>query len=200
MTDTASASGSNLPQTDPDADILPRLARHDPAAMGLLMDRHLTSLKSMAWHMLGDEMAAEDIAQETFIRAWNQAPDWQIGRARFSTWMYRVAKNLCLDRLRKKSEVYTNEVPEISDTRPDAEEELARAQLAAGQKSLVEAALGSLPERQRLAIVLFHYEEKSQIEAADILQINVRAFESLLARARGNLKTRLKGAKAQLTE
>ncbi len=200
MTDTEPASGDPIPQTDPDADILLRLADGEQAAMGILMDRHLGPLKSMAWHMLGDEMAAEDITQETFLRAWKQAPDWQAGRAKFSTWMYRVAKNLCLDRLRKKTEIFTDEVPDTGDGRTDAEQELTHIQQEDRRKARIDEALQALPERQRLAVVLFHYQEKSQIEAAQILQINVRAFESLLARARSNLKSRLLSAKTELME
>jgi len=212
MNGTHSASGSHDPQTpvktpvkvidrvDPDADILLELARGNAAALAQLMDRHLAAIKSAAWHMLGDEMMAEDIAQEVFLRAWKQAPNWQPGQAKFSTWLHRVAKNLCYDRLRKKKEIYPDTVPDMVDDSPQAAQTLEMRQNHNVQKSRIETALAELPERQRMAITLCHYRELSQIEAADIMEIGVRAYESLLARARKNLREQLQNHKSELLE
>ena len=184
--------------TDPDHDILQALAAGDHSALGLLMERHLRSLKSLAWHMLGDEMMAEDIAQEVFIKAWKQAPTWQSGNAKFSTWLHRVAKNLCYDRLRKKREVYMEIVPEMVDTASLADAALITQDTDSSQKHLIEKALKKLPERQHMAIVLCHYQNKSQKQAAAILEMNTRAYESLLARARQNLRQQLKPHKKNI--
>jgi len=212
MNGTYTASGSSDPQTsaqlpskgivrpDPDADILLALARGQSRALGILMDRHLLSIKSVAWHMLGDEMMAEDIAQEVFLRAWKQAPNWQSGQAKFSTWLYRVAKNLCYDRLRKKQEVYPEVLPDMLDEAPEAAQSLEASQNHNTQKTKIEHAMKNLPKRQRMAIVLCHYRELSQIEAADIMEISVRAYESLLARGRKNLKQQLLPHKSELLE
>ena len=184
------ASGS----PDPDADILPGLAAQEQAALRVLMERHLRSLKSLAWHLLKDDWAAEDIAQEVFLKTWQQAPSWETGNAKLVTWMRRVATNLCLDRLRKKKEDLPGEVPDIADDKASALSGL----MEQDGKSRIEAALAALPERQKAAVVLCHYQECSQVEAAEILALSVRAYESLLARARRNLKEMLADDKHDL--
>lgn len=191
---------------DPDADILKILAAGNPRrqhqALTLLMERHLQAIKSLAWYMVRDEMMAEDIAQEVFIRAWKQAPTWKTGGesggAKFSTWLYRVAKNLCYDHLRKRTEIYSDALPEPVDETPNAQEGLLAREAQTAQKARIEVALLKLPARQLMAITLCHYQNKSQNEAADILEINVRAYESLLARGRQNLRLQLKAHKKDI--
>jgi len=208
MNGTDSAAGSHDPpssiktldKVDPDADILLDLARGMPSALGVLMERHLKAVKSTAHYMLGDEMMAEDIAQDVFLKAWKHAPNWQPGKAKFSTWLHRVTRNLCYDRLRKKNEIYSNAVPDMMDGNPQAAQILQERQNHSAQKSKIEHALANLPERQRMAITLCHYRELSQFEAADIMEIGVRAYESLLARARKNLKEQLQSHKSELLE
>lgn len=208
MNGTHSASGSHEPpdiplglhKVDPDADILSDLAHGQSSALSVLMDRHLAAIKGSAYYMLGDEMMAEDIAQEVFLRAWKQAPNWQPGKAKFSTWLHQVTRNLCYDRLRKKQEVYPDTVPDMVDNSPEASQVLQDQQNHSAQKSKIEQALAGLPERQRMAITLCHYRELSQIEAADIMEVGVRAYESLLARARKNLKEQLLSHKSELLE
>jgi len=202
MTGHVTASGLENPRQDPDADILMALARGSQAekatALSTLMDRHLGSIKSLAWHMMGDEMIAEDVAQETFLKAWNQADRWEPGRAKFSTWLHRVTKNACFDRLRKKKEIYSDSVPELQDDAPNAAQIMMTIETEQTQKDHVNMALQKLPERQLAAITLCHYENKSQSEAAEILEIGVRAYESLLARARRNLRDELSAYKTEL--
>ncbi len=210
MTGTQPASGSrhrqpdqaqpDLPPRDPDADILARLARGQSSALGELMDHHLAAIKSCARYMVGDEMIAEDIAQDVFIKAWKQAPNWQPGRAKFSTWLYRVTKNLCYDHLRKKTEIYPDALPDMVDAQLLPPQIIEQDQTSALQKTRVDYAMAHLPERQRLAIILCHYRELSQIEAADIMEIGVRAYESLLARGRKNLRAQLLRHKPELLE
>ncbi len=205
MTGTQPASGSghlqrDLAPRDPDADILLKLARGQSSALDELMNRHLAAIKSCAWHMVGDEMMAEDIAQDVFIKAWKQAPSWQEGRAKFSTWLYRVTKNMCYDRLRKKTEIYPEILPDMVDERLLANQVIEQDQTRKAQKTRVERAMAHLPKRQRLAITLCHYRELSQIEAADIMEIGVRAYESLLARGRKNLRKQLLRHKPEILE
>ena len=202
MTGHITASGLEYPRQDPDADILVALAQGSQSeksqALATLMDRHLGSIKSLAWHMMGDEMTAEDIAQETFLKAWNQADRWEPGRAKFSTWLHRVTKNACLDRLRKKKEIYSDTVPEMQDGAPNAAQVMMTNETEQTQKEHVNMALQRLPDRQLAAITLCHFENKSQSEAAAILEIGVRAYESLLARARRNLRDELSAYKTEL--
>ena len=143
--------------------------------------------------MLADPTEAEDVAQETMLRLWRMAPDWRPGEAALATWLYRVASNLCLDRLRRRRET-GGEAPETADEAPSALETLARADRAAALR----AALDGLPDRQRLAIVLRHLEERSNPEIAAILGVSVEAVESLLARGRRELAARLVPRRAEL--
>lgn len=202
MTGQISASGANPPRLDPDADLLSALAHGTQSqksqALTQLMERHLNAIKSMAWHMMGDEMMAEDIAQETFLKAWTHANDWQPGRAKFSTWLHRVGKNLCYDRLRKKREIYSDTLPELPDMAPLATHMMISQEDETAQKAAVQEALHKLPERQLMAITLCHFQNLSQVEAADIMEIGVRAYESLLARGRRNLRSVLGTQKEQL--
>jgi RNA polymerase sigma-70 factor (ECF subfamily) len=173
---------------DPDFDLVVRAGRGDPAAAQALVARKLPRITGLAARMLGDPVEAEDVAQETFLRAWKQAPRWKEGSARFDTWLHRVALNLCYDRLRRRREQPTAEPPEQTDTgaAPD------RGLLAADVGRRVAAALQALPERQREAVVLCHYQELGNIEAAGVMEVSVEALESLLARGRRSLRAALK--------
>lgn len=172
---------------DPDANLILAMAAGDSSALSDIMDLHLSSLKSLAWHMLGDDAAAEDVAQEVFLKAWIQARKWEPGRAKFITWMKRVATNACLDRLRKKKEILSDTLPERADGAISADAAMIETDTA----QAVRAAIDTLPERQRAALTLCHFQDMSQSDAADILEITVSAYESLLARARRSLKAAL---------
>ena len=137
--------------------------------------------------MLGDPREAEDVAQETFLRAWKQAPRWTPGAARFDTWLHRVALNLCYDRLRRRREIVTAEPPDRADEGPGPDRGLQARD--AGRR--VNAALQALPARQREAIVLCHYQELGNIEAASLMGVSVEALESLLGRGRRALRAAL---------
>lgn len=174
---------------DPDAALVRRIGEGDARAAEALVDRHLAGLTALAVRMLADRGEAEDVAQEVFLRVWRHAADWRPGEAKFSTWMRRVATNLCLDRLRRRREIVTDAPPEQIDAGPDGYDVLHAKDVARE----VEAALAALPPRQRAAITLCHFEERSNIEAAEILETTVEAVESLLSRARRALKATLSG-------
>lgn len=184
----------STPHIDPDADLIRAMAQGDSSALSSMMDLHLKSIKSLAWHMLGDDAAAEDVAQEVFLKGWLQARKWEPGRAKFVTWMKRVATNTCLDRLRKKKEVLSDTLPERVDGAISADAALVETQTSGA----VQNAIARLPERQRAALTLCHFDDMSQVEAADILEISVAAYESLLARARRSLRGALEPDKDTL--
>lgn len=142
---------------------------------------------ALARRMLGDAGEAEDVAQEVFVRAWKQAPRWAPGAGKFDTWMHRVALNLCYDRLRRRREHPMAEPPERPDPSASAEQGLADQDLS----RRVEAAVAALPERQREAVVLCHYQELTNIEAAELMGVSVEALESLLSRGRRGLRAAL---------
>ncbi|WP_297801253.1 RNA polymerase sigma factor [uncultured Brevundimonas sp.] len=172
---------------DPDEDLLCRVAQGDPAAIQSMVSRKLPRLLTLATRMLSDAVEAEDVAQEAMLRVWKQAPRWKPGEARFDTWLHRVAMNLCYDRLRRRRETLMDTVPETVDEGPAPD----RGLLAAETGARVQACLMRLPDRQREAIVLCHYQELGNIEAARIMDVSVEALESLLSRARRSLRASL---------
>lgn len=172
---------------DPDGDLIPRLAAGDEAALSELMTRRLNTIHALAARMLGDAVMAEDVAQTVFFKTWTNAPKWKPGQARLLTWMYRVAINQCLDILKRKGPVYSDKVPDIEDARASAVDLLS----ADDDAARVKLAMMALPDTQRAAITLCYFEDLSQKDAASILGIGVKAYESLLSRGRKNLKKAL---------
>ena len=153
-----------------------------------MVEKKLGRLLSLAERLLGRRGEAEEVVQEVFVRLWKQAPHWQPGRARFDTWLHRVALNLCYDRLRgRQDEEPYGEEHEPTDPAPQPDESLDAAQ----RGQAVARALAALPARQREALVLQYYQGLSNIEAAQLMGVSVEALESLLARARRALRERL---------
>ena len=169
---------------DPDIDLLPALRAGEPSAFTQLMDRHLRSVHGLAWHMLGDVSRAEDVSQETFLRFWQTAPSWTDGAATILTWLRKVATRICIDEIRRKAPIFTDDVPDVPDPSGSADRMLMADDIA----RRVRDALDRLPERQRAAIALSYYQDVSQRDGAAILDIGEKAYESLLSRARQQLK------------
>lgn len=145
----------------------------------------------------GDRAEAEDVAQETMLRLWRVAPQWRQGETKVTTWAYRVATNLCIDRQRsrgRKRQMALDDAPEVADGAVGAEERLQDA----GRMAALEAALADLPDRQRQAVVLRHLEGMTNPEIAAIMEIGVEAVESLTARGKRALAAILSGRKADL--
>lgn len=172
---------------DPDEDLVRRVGRGDPAAVQALVARKLPRMLALAQRMLNDAAEAEDVAQEAMLRAWRQAPSWRPGQAKFDTWLHRVGLNLCYDRLRRRREIATDAPPDRPDEGPAPD----RGLLAADVGRRVQAALSALPDRQREALVLCHYQELTNIEAARLMSVSVEALESLLSRGRRVLRQAL---------
>lgn len=173
---------------DPDAEFVRKAGAGDKRAAEALVRRHLPRMVGLARRMLSDAAEAEDVAQEVFLRVWREAPRWQPGAAKFETWMHRVAINLCYDRLRRRREQPDAEAGlRVADPAPLA----SQAWLAQQRAAKVQGALATLPERQRAAISLVHFQERTNIEAAEMLEVSVEALESLLARGRRALKAAL---------
>lgn len=179
---------------DPDDDLVRAVGAGDRRAAAELVGRHLPRMVGLARRMLGDHAEAEDVAQEVFLRVWKHAAAWRPGQAKFETWMHRVAMNLCLDRLRRAG----RNGGEVNPDTPDMRASATRAVDDRQRRERVRDALMTLPERQRAAVVLCYYQDRSNIEAADILGLSVDALESLLSRARRSLKAQLAADRADL--
>ena len=175
------------PQSADDDTLMARIAVRDAEAFRVVVDKHAGKAHRIAWRMLGDPIEAEDVAQEAMLKLWEQADRWQAGSAGVGAWLNRVATNLCLDRLRRRRFASDEDVPERVDETPLAD---ARIDSEWMRRRAMQA-VQSLPDRQRAAIVLTYYEECSNLAAAEILGLNIKAFESLLLRARQALKAAL---------
>jgi RNA polymerase sigma-70 factor (ECF subfamily) len=171
-----------------DGELLRRVVAGEQAAARQVVGQHLPSITRFAFRMLGDATDAQDVAQESFLRLWRAAERWE-PRAKLSTWLHRVAHNLCVDRLRTRREVPLDAAPEGSDPEEEPARQLERHQMV---RSVVEA-LDALPERQRAALALVYYEGMSNLQAAEVMGVHVDAIESLLARGRRKLRQKLAG-------
>jgi len=171
-----------------EAALVAAVGNGDGRAFRLLMARHLGSIVSVARRMLRDDAEAEDMAQEAFLRLWRSSATLEIGPAGIRPWLRRVVSNLCLDRVRGQGRVtVVEELPEV----PEPAKQLAGLESQDTQRR-VELAMQRLPERQRLALTLFHFEGLSQIEIGQVMGVSDEAVESLLSRARRQLKADLK--------
>jgi RNA polymerase sigma-70 factor (ECF subfamily) len=172
-----------------DEALLVRVASRDPAAFRLIVDRHMPRLIMLARRLLRDDAEAEDVAQEAMLRLWRLGQGLEVGPAGVGPWLKRVVSNLAIDKLRVRGRVdVTDEVPE----QPQAADQLRRLE----RRELadrVEEALRGLPDRQRLALTMFHYEGLSMQEVGSMMGVSAEAVESLLARARRSLKVALAG-------
>ena len=177
-----------------DEELLARFASGDQAAARALTARHAPRVLGLSRKMLRDEMEAEDVTQEAMLRLWKIAPDWREGEAKVSTWLHRVASNLCIDRLRKRKRggPPLDDIAEPPDPAPSATARL----IAKDRASAVTEAMRRLPERQRIAIALRHFEDLGNPEIAERLEISVEAVESLLARGRRALAKDLASSRA----
>lgn len=169
--------------SDRDEELLQRVADGDDKAFSLLVDRHAATVLALARRMIRNEDDAHDITQETFVRLWKQAGEWQSGRAALSTWLYRVTTNLCLNhiqRWQKRVHSLDKELIESVDPAPPAEELLMKGQ----RVKAAQAAIDTLPDQQRAAVTLFYTAGLSTAETALALELTVKATESVLVRVR----------------
>ncbi|WP_424984612.1 RNA polymerase sigma factor [Microbulbifer sp. S227A] len=176
--------------------LLVLFANGEQAAARELTERLAPRALGVAMRVLGDRAEAEDVAQEAMMRLWRMAPDWQTGKAKVSTWLYRVTLNLCLDikRRRRGGMARLDDVPDPPDPGESAAEHLQQTARA----DALQAALETLPDRQREAVVLRHLEGLSNPEIAEIMEISTEAVESLTARGKRALSRELAGRKDEL--
>jgi RNA polymerase sigma-70 factor, ECF subfamily len=171
---------------DSDEALMARVAGGDERAFQLLSRRHLPAMLGLARRILGNAAEAEDVAQEAFMRVWTHAPRWQ-PLAQFRTWLTRVVINLCLDRKRRAPWVELETAGEIADPARDAGEKAEDDE----RERMLAAAIEKLPVRQRSAIVLTYGDGMSNAQVADVLDTSVSAVETLLVRAKQNLRRAL---------
>jgi RNA polymerase sigma-70 factor (ECF subfamily) len=182
---------------EPDNELMKRVAKGDDDAFRILFERHYRLAYSVIYRQLGVQSIAEDLVQEAFLRVYRAAPKYE-PTAKFSTWLYTVVTNLCLnykrDRARDKLRLLSsgpedegNPLEQLAASVEPDHDSLDQAERA----RVVREAIAELPENQRLALILSRYEDKSYEEVAEILKTTVAAVKSLTSRARETLRERL---------
>ena len=174
---------------DGDAELLQAVAGGDRTAFDRLSRRHLDRAYGVALRMTGSRADAQDVVQDVFLRLWQRPEAWRPGQAMFSTWLYRVVVNRCLDLKRRPKNTDLDSVEEPQDPDANAEDSL----LDAERNRALDHAVNQLPERQRAAIVLTYTAGMRNAEAASAMDISVKAFEALLVRAKRELRDFLAG-------
>ena len=187
-------------QADPDAALMLRVKRGDRAAFAGLVEKYQQPLFNFVYRTLRDETESEDVAQNTFLQVWKSRARYQ-RTAKFTTWLFTIARNLCLNEIRRRSRHPAESIEEAHaehDDQPRQQYE-DRTHIAAPEKLLhgelagkIEEALAELPENQRTAILLCRQDDLSYEEIAEILECSLSATKSLIHRGRETLKEKLK--------
>jgi RNA polymerase sigma-70 factor, ECF subfamily len=183
-----------------DEELMVAVCEGDRSAYRTIVNQHLGSISHYAFRILGNSKDTEDISQEVFLRLWTNAHKWQGEKAKLSTWLHRIAHNLCIDHIRKHGRVDTKssfdeDHFENNGTGSDIEGGVEGGFESKSEENekfhLLKQAMDQLPESQRSALALCHYQGFSNKGAAAIMNISVSAVESALARAKRSLKERL---------
>jgi RNA polymerase sigma-70 factor, ECF subfamily len=177
--------------------LLDKVARGDGTAFKALVIRHQNPVFNLAYRILSDSQRSEDVAQEVFLKVWQAATTYQ-KKSKFTTWLYRITVNLCLNEIKsqrrwswlrflhvlKSDEVATEH---LIDRSPTAEELVIAHEL----NQRITKALQALPENQRIALILRRYDGLSYQEISGVLDCSVSAVEALLARAKRAIQASL---------
>jgi RNA polymerase sigma-70 factor, ECF subfamily len=176
-----------------DAALLAAATCRDANAFAFLVARYEKQVFRVVWRLTNGHTDAEDITQEVFLRLWRNPGQLREAGA-LKGWLMRVASNLAMDRFRAKPMQELEQAAEVGDGKPTAEDELAKTWTT----KKIDTAIAALPDRQKLALTLVHFEQVGNIKAAAIMEVSVDALESLLARARRSLKMALAADKELL--
>ena len=172
-----------------DQTLVSAIVRKDAAAFRELTERHLVSVHRLAARMLRDPNEAEEVTQDTFLKLWTHAARWRPtgGDASVLPWLRTIAINACIDRLRRRRFELGGEIPDRPDETASAPEQIDQHR----HGLVVSRALSRISDRHRAAIILTYYEELPNASAATTMQMGLKAFESLLLRARQALKAEI---------
>ncbi len=174
-----------------DEELLELISTGADEAFTEIVRRHTEKFYSIAYRVLADRNEAEDTVQEAFLMLWETPHKWDSHKnAKFTTWFYRVVTNLSLDKKKKRRPQEITEHTDLRDSNPDPE----ALALSAQKKDRLEAMIDALPLAQQTALNLTFYEGLTNREAARVMDISIKAFESLLVRAKHTLRTKIKNS------
>jgi len=187
-------------QSDPDAALMLRVKRGDEAAFAELVDKYKQPVMNLIYRILRDATEAEDLAQNVFVQVYKSAHRYEV-TAKFSTWLFTIARNLCLNEIRRRSR---HPADSIEATHGESEDQPARQfedhktfqptenVLHQEIEQKIEQAMADLPETQRTAILLCRRDDMSYEEIAEVIGCSLSATKSLIHRGRETLKQKLK--------
>jgi RNA polymerase sigma-70 factor (ECF subfamily) len=186
-------------RNDPDAELMLRVKQGDVHAFEQLVEKYKQPVVNLIARNLNDASEAEDIAQNVFIQVYKSAPRYKVS-ARFSTWLYTIVRNLCLNEIRRRSRRPADSMELSADGEDGPLRQFEDVRSPAAPESLlqhelelkIQEALQQLPENQRTAILLCRQDELSYEEIARVLGCSLSATKSLIHRGRETLKQRLK--------
>ena len=169
-----------------DEDLVALVTKGDHRAFSNLVKRHTDKFYALSFRTLGNTRDAEDVVQDCFVKLWKKPSAYKPERgAKFTTWFYRVVFNASID-LKRKHKIVVSDMDEaLQDTNFTMQDERL---IVEDEQVELEKAISTLPERQQAALNLCYYQEMPQKEAADIMGVGLKALESLLSRAKANLK------------
>jgi RNA polymerase sigma-70 factor, ECF subfamily len=171
---------------DPDFGLADRIRDGDDAALTELMNRYKRPILNFVYRLLGNASEADDVALEVFVRVYQNIRKFRPGAARFSTWLFQIARNAAIDHLRKRARRQEQPLDSIAPAAPASREVEANE---IGER--IAAAVAELPEDQRTAFVLAEYHGKSYAEIAEIMSCSEKSAESRLYRAKQFLRKQL---------
>jgi len=176
-----------------DAALMAGAARGDIAAFEQLVERHQALVIGTVGRMLGNNSDVEDVAQQVFVRVWKSAGRYR-PTAKFTTWLLTITRNLVFNEARRRKrhpgdllDVHEGEEALVDSAGRIPDEQLLEAEL----QREIDRAIFALPEKQRMAVVLRRYEDKSYEEIGAVLGLSIAAVKSLLFRARTELRAAL---------
>lgn len=170
---------------DPLSAHLKRAAIGDKKSAQSLVMALSPKLFRIAFRILRNQSDAEEVVQETLVKLWKIANEWQVGRAKIETWCFRVLSNLCFDKLRKQNRYHFDEIDENIDSGAIGADNII---LQANLRNKIDKAIAKLPTRGQAAIILTYFEGQGNKDVASALDTSVEAVESLLGRSKRSLK------------
>lgn len=170
-----------------DEQLMARIAKGDEHAFNWLVRQHLPRAYAIARRVLNERSDAEEAAQDAFTKLWVKAAQWQPGKAKFSTWFYRIVVNAALDLARRKK-LPTTSNETLLAMQADTDASIETRLEEADEHHALQAALATLTPAQRAAVTLCYFEEMTNPEAAKAMGMHVKALEGLLVRARKTLR------------
>jgi RNA polymerase sigma-70 factor (ECF subfamily) len=188
--------GTAAAALDFDAELMLRVKEGDDASFGVLLEKHRSSVVHFLYRMVQNHAVAEELAQEVFLRVYRSRSTYEPA-AKFTTWLFRIATHLALnslldgknERLQERLDDDTGDLPvrQVSDRRPSVEQSMVyQAKL-----DEIRRAIGTLPQKQRAAVLMHKYEEMEYSQIAKVLSCSESAVKSLLFRAYETLRARL---------